>query len=266
MFLLDFFSNLKVFNRFILYKLFFYFFSLYLNRFFFYFFLINLNFLKFFFLLIKFFFLELCFFSRFVILINITYLKFRYFENVSSLCIVKNFIKNNFFYKKNYFFLLEYFFKLFSFRYYSGIKNSINLNFLESFFYYVLRDYNRFLYLFFNIIDIFKLYNIKKKFLRFTYFMKGRYFSKFFRKWKFIKFATVPFWKNFNKFILNNAFKRTPNKYYFMNSFLILKYFTSYFNFKNYRSFFFCKKLITKKVKFRLRNFFFFLNYVFLIY
>ena len=43
-----------------------------------------------------------------------------------------------------------------------------------------------------------------------------------------------------------------------MNSFLILKYFTSYFNFKNYRSFFFCKKLITKKVKFRLRNFFFF--------
>jgi len=87
---------------------------------------------------------------------------------------------------------------------------------------------------------------------------KGKFFSKFYRSWKFIKFPTIKFWKKFNRFILNNWFRVKRYKHSFYNSLIVRKYFISYFNLRNSRKYLKKKKIIRKKFNFRVKNFFFF--------
>ena len=249
----------KKLEKLIILKLLFYFFSLYSFFLSYFFFLINFNFLKFFFFLINFFFKQLIYFNRLFLIFKVTYLKFRFKENFTFSKLILNLLKKNFFYKKKFFFNFFNTFNLFKNRY--NIKN-LNIKSLEYFFYYFLLDYKRFNYFFFFILNLLKFYKKKKLFLNIIFKHKGIFFSKFYRKDKFITFPPkINFWKKFNFFILKNLLKRFRNinfKFSFYNSSILKRYFVSYFNYKNIKNFHNSKVIIKKKFNFRLRNFFFF--------
>ena len=129
---------------------------------------------------------------------------------------------------------------------------------MEIFLFLIIKQYNSFLYFIFKIFDIFKLYKKKNKLIKSIVNFRGIFFSKFYRSWKYIKFPSIKFWKEYNRGVIKNWFYRKSFKYSFKNSFLIKRYFISYFNLRNFKKYFNSKIILKKKFKFRLRNFFLF--------
>ena len=120
-------------------------------------------------------------------------------------------------------------------------------------------------FFFLNILNILKLYKKKKKLLIFFFNLKGKYFSKIYRKYKFVKFPNFKYWYLFNKSILKFYFfnkNKIILKYSFLRSIIFNKFLKSYYNIKKYNKLSNLILILKKKFNFRLRNFFFFLNYV----
>ena len=268
LFLLDYYININLKNKFILnfkkkkliFKLLFYFFSLYLDKFKYFFYFTNFNFFKFFFFIIKFFFFQLIYLNRFFFIFDVIFFKFRYNKNLKLKIFLNSFLKNNFFFKKKkLFYLIFYIFNLFKKRY-NLDKKKLNLFKLKFFLFYFLKDFKKFQYLFIELLNIFKFYKKKNRFFRRLFKYKGIYFSKFYRKGKYIKFPPIiKYWKKFNYQILKNLFKDYIDfRKSYINSFIIKKYFISYFNFKNIKQFNYSKLRINKKFNFRVKNFFIF--------
>ena len=248
--------NLKKKKK-LIFKLVFFFFSLYMNKIKFFFYFFNFKFIKFFFFTIKFLFFQLIYFNRFYFIFNVSFFKFRYDNNLKLKYFLNSFLKNNFFFKKKkIFYLIFYIFNLFKKRY-NLDKQKLNLHKLKYFLSAFLSSFKRFQFFFFEILNIFKFYKKKNRFLKRLFKYKGIYFSKFYRKGKFIKFPPInKYWKKFNFLILKNTFKNHIDfRWSFTNSFVIKKYFISYFNFKNLKQFNYSKLKINNKVNFRLKNF-----------
>ena len=215
----------------------------------------NFNLLNFFFFLIKLLYCELVYFNRFIIITKNIFLKFRYKKELKLNKILSNFLINNFFFKKNYFFLLNYYLFLYKKRF---NLNIINLKIFKNFLKFLIFINNSFLLLILNIFNILKLYKKKIKILKIIKNFKGKFFSKFYRKSKIIKFPIVKFWNKLNYFIINNNFKLFNFKNSFYNSYIIKKYFLSYYNIRNIKKYKSLKILLKKKFFFRTRNFFYF--------
>ena len=88
--------NLK--KKKLIFKLLFYFFSLYLDKLKYFFYFINFNFFKFFFFIIKFFFFQLIYLNRFYFIFEVIFFKFRYKKDLKIKTFLNSFLKNNFFF------------------------------------------------------------------------------------------------------------------------------------------------------------------------
>ena len=130
------------------------------------------------------------YFSKLVFIVKCIFLKFRFKNNIKVNSVLKSFLVNNFFFKKNYLFLFEYYINLYKVTF-KMVK--IDLYFFEYFLFFLNFNFNSFMFLMTNLLNIFKLYKRKKKIIRIINNFKGVFFSKFYRKWKFIKFPTIKF-------------------------------------------------------------------------
>ncbi len=256
-FLLDYFASLDFFYNTLIYKLFYYFFSLYSVYLYIYIFIYSFNFLKIFFFLIKFFFKELLYFSRLIHLIYMVYYKYRYVRSLKVKSILKSIMLNNFFFKKKDIYIFNYYKRLYFNRFdLNGYK--LGLNFLYWFFNKLIINFNKFFYFLLNLLNILKMYKKRLKLFKCIINYKGIFFSKQYKSWKYINFPYSFFWKSFNYKVLYFWYNLNSYRYAYKNSIVLKRFFNSFFNIKNIKKFSVLKLICKRKFNWRVRNFFFF--------
>ena len=219
------------------------------------------NFIKFLFFLINFFYKELVFFNRFVVLIRVCFLKYRFINTLNKFKNVLFFFKKKvfFFKRKQNLFLLYYFLNVFKKR--LNLFGALNFKKFNFFLIKILNFFNRMSFFFFVILDTLKLYRKKEKILNVFINSKGRYFSKFYRKYKFVTFPTFKYWTIFNKKVLKYYFFNKNDirvDYSFSRSIVLNRFLRAYFNIKRFKKLSYLVFFLKKKLNNRLRNFFFF--------